>query len=99
MIDQRTAPYAALALRIALGSMFIAHAMQKYAVFTLPGTVKFFESLGLPGPLAYVVFVAELIGGALILLGAGSRWVAAALIPILIGALGAHAGSGWSFSN
>lgn len=52
MIDQRTAPYAALVLRISLGLMFIAHALLKYAVFTLPGTVQFFESVGLPGPLA-----------------------------------------------
>src|SRR5262245_38412147 len=86
MIDSRTAPYAAFALRIALGAMFIAHALLKYSVFTLPGTVKFFESLGLPGPLAYVTFFAELIGGALILAGVYSRWVSAALIPILVGA-------------
>jgi putative oxidoreductase len=78
--------------------MFIAHALLKYAVFTLPGTVQFFQSLGLPGPLAYVVFWAELIGGALILAGIGTRWVAAALVPILLGSLWAHAGNGWVFS-
>jgi putative oxidoreductase len=98
MIDSRTAPYAALVLRIALGAMFIAHALLKYSVFTLPGTVKFFESLGLPGPLAYATFFAELIGGALILAGVYSRWVSAALIPILLGAAWAHAGNGWVFS-
>ncbi|MBM3358209.1 MAG: DoxX family protein [Betaproteobacteria bacterium] len=98
MIDLRTTPYAALVLRIALGVMFIAHALLKYYVFTLPGTVQFFESLGLPGPLAYVTFYAELIGGALILAGAGSRWVSAALIPVLIGATWAHAGNGWIFT-
>jgi len=98
VIDQRTAPYAALLLRAALGIMFIAHALLKYYVFTLPGTVKFFESLGLPGPLAYVTFFAELIGGALILAGLGTRYVAAALIPILLGAAWAHAGNGWVFS-
>ena len=98
MIDVRTAPYAAFVLRVALGLMFIAHALLKYAVFTLPGTVQFFQSLGLPGPLAYMVFWAELIGGALILAGVGSRWVAAALIPILLGSLWAHAGNGWLFT-
>jgi putative oxidoreductase len=98
MIDTRTAPYAALVLRIALGVMFIAHALLKYYVFTLPGTVKFFESIGLPGPLAYVTFWAELIGGTLILAGAWSRWTAAALVPLLIGATWAHAGNGWLFS-
>ncbi len=99
MIDNRTAPYAALVLRIALGVMFIAHALLKYAVFTMPGTVQFFESVGLPGPLAYVVTVAELVGGALILMGAWSRWVSAALVPVLLGALFVHAGNGWLFTN
>ena len=98
MIDTRTAPWAALVLRVTLGIMFISHALLKYAVFTLPGTAKFFESLGLPGPLAYLVFWAELVGGALILAGIHSRWVAAALIPILLGAAWAHAGNGWVFS-
>jgi len=98
MIDVRTAPYAAFVLRVALGLMFIAHALLKYVVFTLPGTVQFFESLGLPGPLAYLTFGAELIGGALILAGVGSRWVSTALLPILLGALWAHAGNGWVFT-
>ena len=98
MTDSRTAPYAALVLRLSLGAMFVAHALLKYSVFTLPGTAKFFESLGLPGPLAYLTFAAELIGGALILLGLGTRYVSAALIPVLIGATWAHAGNGWLFS-
>ena len=98
MIDSRTAPYAAFVLRVALGTMFIAHALLKYMVFTLPGTVKFFESIGLPGPLAYLTFFAELIGGALILAGAGTRWVALAMVPVLLGATWAHAGNGWLFN-
>jgi putative oxidoreductase len=98
MIDNRTAPLAALVLRIALGVMFIAHALLKYYVFTLPGTVQFFQSLGLPAVLAYATFWAELIGGLLILAGAYGRWVSFALVPILIGATWAHAGNGWSFS-
>lgn len=98
MIDNRTAPYAATLLRVSLGIMFIAHAMLKYAVFTLPGTVKFFESIGLPGPLAYVTFAAELVGGLLILGGVYARWVALALVPILLGATWVHAGNGWLFN-
>jgi len=98
MFDTRTAPYAALLLRVSLGIMFIAHALMKYVIFTLPGTVKFFESLGLPGPLAYVTFAAELVGGLLILGGVYARWVALALVPILLGATWAHIGNGWVFS-
>ncbi len=98
MNTDRTTPYAAFVLRVALGIMFIAHAGLKYFVFTLPGTAAFFESLGLPGALAYFTFAAELIGGVLILAGAYSRYVAAALIPVLLGATWAHAGNGWVFN-
>ncbi len=98
MIDSRTAPYAALALRIALGAMFIAHALLKLFVFTLPGTVQFFQSLGLPGALAYATFAAELVGGTMILLGVGTRWVAAMLMPILLGATWVHFPNGWLFT-
>lgn len=98
MTDQRTAPYAALVLRAALGTMFVAHALLKYYVFTLPGTVQFFQGLGLPAFLAHATFWAELVGGALILLGLGARYVSVALIPVLLGAAWVHAGNGWVFS-
>lgn len=98
MIDNRTAPYAALVLRVALGTMFIAHALLKYYVFTLPGTAQFFQSLGLPGAAAYLTFWAELIGGIAILAGLFSRWAAAALLPVLLGAAWAHSANGWLFT-
>ena len=100
MIDTRTAPYAALILRVTLGIMFMAHsAWLKLVVFTLPGTAQYFGSLGLPPVLAYVVFAAETVGGLALILGVRTRWVAAALIPILLGATWTHAGNGWVFSN
>jgi putative oxidoreductase len=98
MIDTRTAPYAAFLLRIALGVMFIAHGLLKVLVFTLPGTVGFFESLGLPGFLAYLTTFAEILGGAALIAGYQVRWVAAALIPVLLGATWVHSGNGWLFS-
>ena len=99
MIDNRTAPYAALVLRVTLGLMYIAHSLVlKYFVFTLPGTAQFFESLGLPAAFAYLTFWAELIGGILLVAGIGTRWVAIGLIPILAGATWVHAGNGWVFS-
>lgn len=97
-IDPTTAPYAALVLRLALGVMFISHALLKLLVFGLPGTVGFFESVGFPGWLAYVTILAELGGGALLILGIYTRWVALALIPLLLGALQVHLGNGWVFS-
>jgi len=99
MIDNRTAPYAAFLLRIALGSMFIAHALLKLLVFTLPGTVSFFESVGLPGFLAYVTTFAELAGGVALLLGFQVRWIALALIPVLLGATWVHSSNGWLFTS
>ena len=98
MMENRTAPYAALVLRLSLGTMFVAHALLKLFVFTLPGTAQFFQSIGLPGPLGYAVFAAELVGGVLLLAGLGTRWVAAALVPVLLGATWAHIGNGWLFS-
>lgn len=94
----RNAQVAALLLRVSLGTMFVAHALLKYFVFTLPGTAQFFESLGLPGVLGYATFAAELVGGALLILGVSVRWVALALVPIMLGATWAHLGNGWVFS-
>jgi putative oxidoreductase len=99
MIDSRTAPYAALVLRLSLGVMFLSHGLLKLLVFTLPGTVQFFESVGIPGPLAYVVTIAELGAGVLLILGLYTRWVALATIPILLGAASVHWGNGWVFSG
>ena len=98
MIDARTAPYAALLLRVSLGAMFIAHALLKVLVFTLPGTAQFFASVGYPAWLAYPVVAAELIGGVLLIAGVHSRWAALALIPVLLGATAVHWGNGWVFT-
>lgn len=99
MIDTKTAPYAALVLRVSLGVMFIAHSLYlKAFVFTLPGTAQFFASIGLPAVLAYAVFYAEVIGGFLLLAGVCTRWVALALVPILIGAAWVHWPNGWLFT-
>src|SRR5581483_10969419 len=86
---------AALLTRTGLGVMFIAHALQKLFVFTIPGTVQFFQSVGFPGALAYVTIAAELVGGALLVLGVKARAVALALIPLLLGAAWVHHGNGW----
>ena len=91
--------YAALILRVSLGVMYIAHSVVlKWMTFTLARTAQYFESLGLPGALAYATFWAELIGGVLLVLGVQSRWVALALLPVLLGAAWVHIGNGWVFS-
>src|SRR5215468_6181138 len=99
MNDTNRIDVAALVLRVGLGTMFIAHALLKYFVFTPAGTVKFFESIGLPGPLAYATIAAELVGGVLLVLGVCTRAVSFALVPVLIGATWAHSGNGWLFTS
>jgi putative oxidoreductase len=93
------ASYGALVLRVALGTMYIAHALLKLVVFTLPGTAQFFASVGLPGLLAYPVFAAELAGGVLLIAGWRPRAIALALTPVLAGAAWVHAGNGWVFTS
>jgi putative oxidoreductase len=99
MNDSRMTATAALLLRISLGTMFIAHALLKYFVFTPAGTAKFFESIGLPGVLGYATIAAELVGGALLILGVRTRVVALALVPVLLGATWVHSGNGWLFTS
>ena len=62
MIKPSTAPYAALILRLSLGVMFLTHVALKVFVFTIPGFVGYFGSLGLPAILAYGVIALELLG-------------------------------------
>ncbi len=91
--------YAALVLRLSLGSMLIAHGLLKVLVFTMPGTVQFFASVGFPGWLAYVVVAMELAGGIMLLGGVATSWVALSLVPVMLGAASVHWANGWVFSN
>jgi putative oxidoreductase len=90
---------AAALLRAGLGVMFVAHALLKVFVFTVPGTVQFFQSVGLPGAFAYATIAAELVGGVMLILGVYTRVVALALLPVLLGALWVHSGNGWLFTS
>jgi putative oxidoreductase len=98
-IEKGDAASAAL-LRVSLGVMFVAHSIVlKLFTYGLAGTAGYFESIGLPGALAYVVFAAEAVGGVLLIANVAAGWASLALIPILAGAFWAHAGNGWVFSN
>jgi putative oxidoreductase len=87
-------------LRVSLGTMYLAHSVVlKFFTYGLAGTAGYFESIGLPGWLAYVTFAAEAVGGVLILIGFHSRRVALALTPALLGAvIWAHGANGWVFT-
>ena len=69
--------FGAFILRITLGIVLIAHSLYlKLFVFTLAGTAGYFESIGLPAILAYIVFAIEFIGGIGLLLGIHSKIIA-----------------------
>ena len=100
MIDNRSAPYAVLVLRLALGALFLAHAAVKIFVFTPEGTAQFFASLGLPPALAYVTIPWEIVGALALIFGVWTRIAALALIPVLIGAIvTVHGPAGFLFTN
>jgi putative oxidoreductase len=99
-IKQSTAPYAALILRVSLGIMFLAHVALKIFVFTVPGFVGYFGSLGLPAILAYAVIALELLGGIALILGIYAPWVALPLAAEMAGTIVlVHGANGWLFTN
>ena len=100
MIDLKTAPYAALALRVTTGALFLFHGLVKLFVFTPAGTAGYFESIGLPGALGYLTMLVEIAGGIALILGVKARIVSLALVPVLLGAAWfGHGGSGFNWSN
>ena len=92
--------YAALLLRIALALMFFAHAWLKIRVFTPAGTVKYFESLGVPGGFCIPDLGRRDWRRMLLLLGIETRWVALLLVPLMAGTIVlVHGKNGWLFTN
>lgn len=99
MIDDRTAPYAALLLRLSLGVLFLAHGLVlKVMTFTVSGTAAYFQSIGYPAELAHLVILGEIGGGLALILGVWTRTISLLLIPILVGATLQHLPNGWLFS-
>lgn len=98
MHNPQSPAYAALILRLAMGVMLLAHAALKIFVFTLPGTIAFFASLGLPAVAVWLTLFAEVFGGIGLLVGFRTRLVALLLLPMLLGVTWAHSGNGWAFT-
>lgn len=86
-------------LRLGLGGVFIAHALAKAFVSTLPRTAQYFEANGFPAWTAYPVFAIELFGGIALVLGARVRLVSILLAAVMVGAVKPHLTNGFFFSN
>ena len=88
MIDQRTAPWAALLLRVTLGSLFIAHLYWKFAI--LPGGLNTwwsnFAANGYPSITPMVLHIGEFLGAILLIPGIWTRWIALYTLPLVVGA-------------
>lgn len=75
-----------LIIRLVLGFTFLVHGFQKWQG-GIENTVGFFDSLGIPGFMAYIVATIELVGGVLIILGLATRVVAALFVAVMLGAI------------
>lgn len=73
-------------LRVVLGLTFFIHGLSKFQGGIL-NTVGYFESLGVPGFLAYAVAAVELVGGIALILGIGTRFVSTLFALIMVGAI------------
>ncbi|MGM0900383.1 MAG: DoxX family protein [Bacillota bacterium] len=76
----------ALILRVVLGVIFIGHGAGKFqdGIGNIAG---WFDSIGVPGFLAYIVAIIELVGGIAMLLGLATRIVGGLFVIVLLGAM------------
>jgi putative oxidoreductase len=75
-----------LILRIVLGVTFLVHGIMKFTM-GLDAVAGMFAGMGLPGFLGYAVSVVELVGGAAMILGLGTRVVAFLFACVMVGAI------------
>ncbi len=73
-------------MRVVLGILFLAHGISKFQM-GMDGVAGWFQSVGIPGFLAYVVSPIELVGGILLIIGLFTRYVSILLIIVLLGAI------------
>jgi putative oxidoreductase len=86
MIDQRTAPFAALLLRLTLGGLFISHLYWKFAVRGFAQWWTALQDAGYPSLVLVYVLCAEFAGALLLIPGIFTRWVSLFALPLMIGA-------------
>jgi putative oxidoreductase len=95
----RLQPLALLILRLALGTIMIAHGWQKIADH-MQGITGMIHHMGLPTITAYLVVGAEFVGGILVVIGFLTRLAAFAIfIDMLVAILKVHLPHGLFSSN
>ncbi len=99
IIDDTYGATGAMILRLGLGVMWIAHALLKWFVFTIPGFASWLETQGIPAFMAWPVFLLELAGGIMILIGFYGRYASAILVPIMLVATWTHLPNGWAHTS
>ena len=75
--------FGGLILRLILGVTFFVHGVVKFRD-GIGNVSAWFNSIGIPGYMAYVVALIELIGGLALIFGIGTRIVSALLAIVLL---------------
>ncbi|WP_223635614.1 DoxX family protein [Planococcus sp. 4-30] len=75
-----------LLLRVVLGISFFIHGLVKFQG-GIGNTVGWFDSIGIPGSLAYAVAIIEMVGGFALIIGFGTRIVSILLAIVMLGAI------------
>ncbi|MCW9131546.1 DoxX family protein [Bacillus paramycoides] len=75
-----------LIIRIVLGVTFLMHGLTKFQS-GIDNIAGWFTSIGLPGGLAYGVATVELVGGLLLILGLGVRYIGLLFALVMVGAI------------
>jgi putative oxidoreductase len=84
MLDHRTAPYAALVLRLSLAFFFIAHVYRKFAIIGFDNWWNRLAKDGYADWMLYYTLAAESAGAVLLLLGIYTRYVSLFALAVLI---------------
>ncbi|HEY6660561.1 MAG TPA: DoxX family protein [Pyrinomonadaceae bacterium] len=84
--DRSAVDWALLIARIIVGSVFMVHGAQKlFGAFGGPGLSAVVQGMG---PIGYLVTIGEFFGGLGLIVGFLSRFSAASIIVIMLGAIG-----------
>ncbi len=89
MQSNANSQYGITLLRVMVGIIFVMHGGMKLFGMGFDGVAGFFGSLGIPFPYANAVFVTllELVGGAMLVAGLFTRWVAPLLAATMVVAI------------